>query len=132
MTEQEGVDFVWDDDPRLSGYSVQLADGHYCVVARVHGTFEECPRDKVGLLVRSGDSVRFLPVKKRRKPLELKHGQTWRNPAGTTYLLAYTWEGWFAVSLATKHITGPKSSPECALCLTGGVDVRDYGWELVE
>lgn len=89
----------------------------------------------VGLLVRSGDSLKLLEVRKRRKPLNLQPGQTWCNRQGTLYRLTYLSNADYA--LVATDFKGSWSGIHRSLGACFGMphdylDPRDHGWTLVE
>ena len=124
-------DFVWDDDPRLKRESAIafLSGGSMGV-----WEYDLTGSLPLGLLVRSGHSIRFLPVKKRRKPLELKAGQRWGYRSGCIYRIV-TQTGpcfWGLLNEKTSFVSGGHTSIWSTLGIDPGDDPRDYGWELVE
>lgn len=128
----EGKDWVWEDDPRLQKWPFYLADGAHIVF--VDRDTPEGGHGKIlGLLVRSVDSVRFLPVKKRRKPLEQWHGTVWRDHYGPFRVIGDSlYGGWRKQDMGTFSIGGKHRTPESIFGLEPSQDPRDHGWELIE
>lgn len=119
---------VWEDDPRFRAgpEPVYIRDGQEIRVFTADAIGNSRP---LALLIRSGDTLRVLPVKKRRKPLV---AGTCLFKDGIALRAICDGMGYRAIrpnwNLAGRHC----STIEEVFGCQPGTDPRDYGWTLVE